>query len=565
MATAGTSVLTETPDLHGAYPRLPEGQLEELAARGRRRPVQAGEILIHEGEPATEFIVILRGRVLMIASHGTVDERVVGVHGPRRFLGELGFLEGQLSFFTAVAGEPGEVLAVPLDELREAAQRDVTLGDLILRAYFLRRSMLIGLEAGFRIIGSRYSPDTRRLREFAARNRLPHRFVDLEEDPRAEQVLRNFGLRPDDTPVVIWRERLVLRNPSNAKLARVIGLKAVRPERSVRDILVIGAGPGGLAAAVYGASEGLATTALDAIATGGQAGTSSRIENYLGFPAGISGAELAERAAIQAEKFGAEISFPAEAVALAPDAGEYAVRLESGNEVTSRTVVIATGARYRRLDVPGIAECEKTSVYYAATLMEARACAQRPVAIVGGGNSAGQAAVFLADVAPVVRLMVREYELGENMSRYLVDRIRRHPRVVVMPHTEVREAVGTRGSLETLVVEDIQTGERRTVPAELLFVFIGAESCTAWLAGTVALDDRGFVLTGRDAEPVAGEDTWRPVGRRPLTLETNRPGVFAVGDVRSGSVRRVASAVGEGAMAVRMVYEHLEHTGSHVP
>ncbi|OHV48445.1 cyclic nucleotide-binding domain-containing thioredoxin-disulfide reductase [Pseudofrankia sp. BMG5.36] len=559
--------LTETPDLHGAYPRLSADQVKILATRGERRHVRRGQVLIREGERTDQFLVVLRGKVLVITGYGGDDARVIRVHGPGRFLGELGLLAGQVAFSTAMPGEDAEVLAVPLEALTEVVQRDTALGDLIVRAYFLRRELLIGMEAGFRIIGSHYCADTRRLREFAGRNRLPHRFVDLEQDSDADKVLRSLGLGPADTPVVIWRkgpQGLVLRNPSNAELARAIGVTVLRPETSVRDLLVIGAGPAGLAAAVYGASEGLATTALDAIATGGQAGTSSRIENYLGFPAGISGAELAERAAIQARRFGAEISVPAEAVALVPDGELYVVPVDCGGrrmEVVSRTVVIATGARYRRLDAPGIGEFEGTCVHYAATLIEAKLCAQRPVAVVGGGNSAGQATVFLAEIAPVVHLVAREDDLGENMSRYLVDRIRRHPRVVVHPHSRVRRAVG-HGSLEALVIEDDHSGGRRSIPAEVLFVFIGAQPCTRWLADTVALDDSGFILTGVDAEPAARGEVWQHLDRPPRILETSRPGVFAVGDVRHGAVRRVASAVGDGATAIRMLHEHLEHTGS---
>jgi thioredoxin reductase (NADPH) len=554
--------LTETPDSHGAYPRLSEEQIQRLAAHGVRRPTQAGEVLFHDGDEHYDFYVVLEGMVAIVQGFGTADEELIAVHGPRRFLGELSLLTGQAAFYTAVVREPGEVLVVPVAHLRELVTLDPPLGDLILRAFLIRRELLIGLGAGLRIVGSRFSPDTLRLREFAIRNRLPHRWIDLEEDAAADGLLRELGIKPEETPVVVWG-REVMRNPSNADLARKIGMPAPRRSQAVRDLIVVGAGPAGLAAAVYGASEGLETVTLDAIATGGQAGTSSRIENYLGFPAGISGAELAERATIQAKKFGARLSVPAEATALERRDGHYLVSIADGPSVAARTVVIATGARYRRLPVPGLERFEGTSVFYAATLMEAQMCREDPVVIVGGGNSAGQAAVFLARYAAHVRLLIRDDELARTMSRYLADRIERTPGIEVMRHTEVREVIGDT-TLEAVVAEDNRTGERHTLPARALFVFIGAEPHTQWLRDQVALDDHGFVLTGLEAQRAAaerGEERERP----PLLLETSLPGVLAVGDVRHGSIKRVASAVGEGAMAVRLVHEHLETHPDAVP
>jgi thioredoxin reductase (NADPH) len=550
--------LPETADAHGGFPRLTEQQIAALERQGERRRCGADEILFREGDTGYDFFVILAGKVAVVSGYGG-DEELIAIHGPRRFLGELGLLTGQPAFFTAVVREPGEVLAVPVERLREVVSRDTTLGDLILRAYLIRREMLIGLGAGLKIVGSRYSPDTRRLREFAARNRLPHRWIDLEEDTAAEALLRELGVAPEETPIVIFGGNQVLRNPTNTELARAIGLRVASSQAAVCDLLVVGAGPAGLAAAVYGASEGLATVALDAVATGGQAGTSSRIENYLGFPSGISGAELAERATIQAEKFGAQISVPAEAIALERCDGRYAVKVRDGDAVSALAVVIATGARYRKLAVPGLEELEGTSVHYAATLMEAQLCRGDPVAVVGGGNSAGQATVFLAEHAAQVHLVVRGDDLAENMSRYLVERIEASPAVEILRHTEVREVVGE-GKLEAVIVEDTHTGERRRVEARLLFVFIGAKPHTAWLGDQLALDDRGFVLTGADAARFTGDGDQH--ARRLLLLETSRPGMLAVGDVRSGSVKRVASAVGEGAMAVRLVHEHLAGRGT---
>jgi thioredoxin reductase (NADPH) len=540
--------LPETPDLDGAFPRLSEQQLLALEAHGERRRVRQGEVIYREGDERCDFYVVLEGQVAIFEGYGGAV-RVVAVHGPRRFLGELGLLTGQAAFLTAVALEPGEVLVVPVERLRELVSQDAAFGDLVLRAYLIRRSMLIELGAGFRIVGSRYSPDTRRLREFAARNRLPHRWIDLEKDKEAERLLRQLGVAPEETPVVIWRGEQVLRNPSNAELARAIGLPAPKPGGTVCDLVIVGAGPAGLAAAVYAASEGLATVTFDAIATGGQAGTSPRIENYPGFPSGISGSELTERTVIQAEKFGADINVPAEATALEQRDGHHLVRLDDGQAVEGRTVVVATGARYRKLPVPRLEEFEGTSVHYAATHVETQLCHGDPVAVVGGGNSAGQAAVFLMKHAARVSLLIRGGDLGRSMSRYLADRIERTPGIEVLRHTEVRELVGE-GALEAVVVEDNRTGSRRRLEARALFVFIGAEPHTGWLGDRLALDDRGFILTGADAV--------RDDGRQPFLLETSLPGVFAAGDVRSGSIKRVTSAVGEGAMAIRLAHEYLE-------
>ncbi|ARH89900.1 FAD-dependent oxidoreductase [Streptomyces sp. MOE7] len=562
MTAAGADgIPTETPDQHGAYPRLTPEQLDALAQYGEYRPTRRGEVLFREGEPCEEFLAIVNGMVEVIHGYGGPDQRTVAVHGPGRFLGELGLLEGQTAFDTAVVREPGQVLAVPVERQRDLVVRDPVLGDLVLRAYLGRRSLLIGLGAGFRILGSCYSPNTLRLREFAARNRLPHRWIDLEKDKEAEALLRRFGIRPDETPVVIWKGEQVLRNPSIADLARLIGLPTSAHGDGAYDLVVIGAGPAGLAAAVYGSSDGLVTVAVDAIATGGQAATSSRIENYLGFPSGISGGELMERSVLQARKFGAQLTVPAEVTSLEPRDGRYALTFADGSEIQAATIVLASGVRYRRLDVPGIDQLGGASVYYAATLHEANLCRMDPVAVVGGGNSAGQAALFLAEYAPKVYLIVRSGDLGKDMSRYLVDQVTRHPKVEVLTHTEVRQVNGE-GILQSLTVEDNASGDRRELPARALFVFIGARPHTEWLMDVVALDRRGFVLTGADARAAADENIWKSLGRGPLMLETTMPGVFAAGDVRSGSVKRVASAAGEGAIAVRLVHEHRAQEGN---
>jgi thioredoxin reductase (NADPH) len=554
-AASRNGQLAESPDPYGAYPRLSAEQIEALEAQGERRTTSEGEVIFRAGDASYDLVVVLEGLVAIVESdHGA--ERLIAAHGSGRFLGELNLLTGEAVFVSAVVREPGEILVVPAARVRELVARDPILGDLLLRAFVIRRSILIGLRTGLRILGSRHSPDTRRLREFCARNRLPHSWVDLEDHPAAEALLRELGVTPAETPVVIWCGETVLRNPANAELAGLVGLRVEAAKETACDVVIVGMGPAGLAAAVYAASEGLETIGIDGVATGGQAATSSRIENYLGFPSGISGAELAERAAIQASKFGVRPRVALQATSLTQRDGLHVVGLDDGGEIRGRSVVIATGARYRTLDVPRLEQFEGTSVYYAATEIEAQFCRTDPIAIVGGGNSAGQAAVFLAGHAPLVHLLIRGGDLGADMSRYLVDRIERIPNVDIRLHTEVTELIGD-DTLTRLATTDNETGERDELDARALFVFIGAMPHTDWLGDALDLDDRGFILTGRDIlrdEPriAPAQPTYEP-----LVLETSRPGAFAVGDVRSGSVKRVASAVGEGSMAIRMVWEHL--------
>lgn len=540
--------LPETPDTTGAYPRLTDDQVLLLSRYGERKRLAKGTMLFCEGDRDCGLFVLLDGKVQVLQENDPeAESRVIAVHGPGRFVGDLSMLTGQAVYVTAVAQTDVEVLEIHFDRLKEAVTQDQALGDLILRAFILRRYIHANLGAGLRIIGSRYSADTRRLRDFASRNRVPYRWDDLEEDPEAERTLQAFEIPPDQTPVVIWKGQTVLRNPSNTELAELLGLREDAPPRDTYDILVVGAGPAGLAAAVTAAAEGLSTVVLDAIATGGQAGTSSQIENYLGFPAGISGAELADRAVVQARKFGATFTIPGEAQSLERINGHFVVRLTDGAPVEAHTVVLATGVRYRRLEVPGMDRLEGPSVYYAATEFEARLCRGDPVTVVGGGNSAGQAALFLARNAAEVNLVIRHEDLSRDMSRYLAERIASSPRVHVWLNSEVRELQGDLG-LEEVIVHDVRTDERRNLRTTALFVLIGAEPHTRWLEGAVELDDRGFVLTGANVGGTA-------------MFQTASPGIFAVGDVRSGSVKRVAAAVGEGAVAVRLVYEHLVRAG----
>ena len=418
MTATPDSALTETPDPYGAFPRLGEEQIAALSSIGERRRVNDGDILYREGDGNGSFFVILAGKVAVV-EESEEGERIVGLHGPRRFLGELGLITGQAVFVTAIVREPGEVLVVSPECLREIVTQDVVLGDLILRALIMRRAVMIGLGVGFRIVGSRYSPDTRRLREFAIRNRLPHHWVDLEANPGAEEILQRLGVRPEECPVVLVAPDRVLRNPSNAELARALGMSAPDRSEMTADLVVVGAGPAGLAAALYGASEGLRTVVLESVATGGQASMSPRIENYLGFPAGLSGGELAERATIQARKFGARITIPGEAAGLELLDGGFRIPLRDGGDATGRAVVIAAGVRYRRLPLANLDRLEGICVHYEATEIEAQECRGEPVVAVGGGNSAGQGVLLLARFVPRLTLVVRERSLDENMSRYL--------------------------------------------------------------------------------------------------------------------------------------------------
>ncbi len=543
--------LDEPPDRNGAFPRLDDDQRARLLAVGELRTVVPGEVLFKDGDDSYDFFVVESGAVAIVRGLGD-ENHVIAVHGRHRFLGELNLLTGGRVYLSAVVRDAGEVIQVPIAKLRRLVADDEELSNLILRAFMARRSILIEVGGGVRVIGSRYSLDARRLREFLARNRVPYHWVDLEEDEEAERSLRALGVEPADTPVVAGGQG-VLRDPSNAEVAKMLGLGARGAPPPLCDLVVVGGGPAGLSAALYGASEGLDTQAIDAVAFGGQASTSARIENYLGFPTGISGSELTARASLQAGRFGARLMVPAEATALSRDNGHFSIELNTGEVVNGRTLIVATGARYRRLPVPRLDEFEGIGVYYAATQSEAQRCVDDPVLVVGGGNSAGQAAMFMSQHAASCRLMIRGGDLGKSMSRYLVDEIGNNDRVEVVTHHEVVELKGDQ-ELEAVVVRDTRSGEHSELPAKALFVFIGASPHTEWLQGHVALDEDGFVLTGTDVgdEQLSGFN-----GDRPYFLETSQAGIFAVGDVHSGSIKRVASAVGEGSMAVRLVHQRL--------
>jgi thioredoxin reductase (NADPH) len=545
----------------GRSPVLDAAQLEVLRRYGREEDVAAGDVLFADGDETYDLNVVLAGEVRIIQSYGQPGETVIATYGPATFLGELGLLTGQRVYLSAVASTAGRVLRVPVPQLRVVMAQEVTLSELILRTFLLRHSILTGLGSGLTLIGSRFDAGTRRLLEVLARNRLPSRWLDLEGSPEAETMLRDLDVPVRDLPIVVVPGGQLLRNPGSRELLDALGLASPADTdlAEVCDLLVVGAGPGGLAAAVYGASEGMTTILAEDTALGGQAGTSSRIENLLGFPAGLSGEELATRAALQAQKFGVRIKLASRAVSLASDNGVHRVTFDDGDVITAKSVIISTGARYNRLPLDRLDQFEGVGVYYAATQMEAQACRAGPVAIVGGGNSAGQAALFLSRSGAGVHVIIRGETLATSMSRYLIDQIERDPRIIVMPRTQVTALLGDE-QLDGVQLLDTASDETSQLPVQGLFVFIGAEPATAWLAGQLAQDARGFLLTGTSIP----EDGLADAGWTPLFLETSRPGVFAVGDVRSGSVKRAATAIGEGSMAVRLVYERLEATGTAV-
>ncbi|HEY7146492.1 MAG TPA: FAD-dependent oxidoreductase [Streptosporangiaceae bacterium] len=538
---------------------LDGAQLATLRQYGTEHDITAGEVLFADGDEAYDLIVIIDGHADIVQHRGKPDETILATYNPAQFLGEIGLLTGQRAYLSAVASTPGRVLRVPVAQVRQVIAEEPDLSELILHAFLIRHSILMRLGSGLVLIGSRFDADTRRLLEVLARNRLSSRWLDLEGSAEAETLLRRLGVSAGALPIVLSPGGLLLRNPTSHELLSALGMTAARGSDppGVCDLLVVGAGPGGLAAAVYGASEGMATTLAEDTALGGQAGTSSRIENYLGFPAGLSGEELATRAALQAQKFGVGIKLAAVATALTSEHDLHTVTFEDGDEVTAKSVIIATGARYNRLPLERLPEFEGVGVYYAATQMEAQACGAGPAAIVGGGNSAGQAALFLSRTCDRVSIVIRGPSLERSMSRYLTAAIEQNPRIEVLAHTQVTALLGD-DTLTGLRLRDDARQQARQLAVNSLFVFIGATPCTRWLAGQLATDSRGFLLTGTNI-PAA-----RLNGATPLFLETSSPGVFAVGDVRSGSVKRVATAVGEGSMAVRLVYERLQATGTAV-
>ena len=536
-----------------AFPILESSHMEALAHRGHRRSVRAGDVLFSEGDRNFCFYVVEEGAVAIIDRSGG-GERLVRMHLPREFTGDVDMLSGRSALISARVENDGTLIELDTSELRRAVDELPELGEMIVKAFLMRRTILIsqGFE-GVRILGSRFSPDAHRLRDFATRNAIPFHFIDLDSDEQADAMLRELGVSAAETPIVMGRHGEFHRNPSIGQFAACAGLTYSLDADHIYDLVVVGAGPAGLAASVYGASEGLDVLTLDALAAGGQAGTSARIENYLGFPTGISGKDLTQNALLQAQRFGARITVPCQARSLGIDGGERVVTLVDGTRIRTRCVLVASGVRYRDLGVPREQEFRCAGIYFAATEMEARLCKGEEVVVVGAGNSAGQAIVHLARHARHVHVLVRGNDLGASMSRYLVDQVLSIDNVTVNLGSRVTRLDGN-GHLQSLHYST-PDGTEKQVDTSSLFLFIGAEANTDWLRGCVALDKNGFVLTGTSLPPeTADAERWRTVGRRPLLLETSLPGVFAAGDVRSGSVKRCASAVGEGSMSVSFVH-----------
>jgi thioredoxin reductase (NADPH) len=537
-----------------AFPTLTASQIERLASRGHRREVRAGEVLFEAGDASIPFVVVTAGQIEMILPTGT-QETIIARHGPGQFSGEVNILSGRHALARARVSQPGEVIELDRETLLSIVQTDSELSEILMLAFILRRVELIAHGVGdVVLVGSSHSSDTLRLQEFLTRNGYPYAYLDLDRDKDVQTLLDRFQIEIADIPVVICRGEAVLKNPTNQAVADCLGFNAAIDAVHVRDLIIVGAGPAGLAAAVYAASEGLDVLVLESNSPGGQAASSSKIENYLGFPTGISGRELAGRAYTQAEKFGAQVMIARGARRLFCDRKPFLVEIENEQRLAARVVIIATGAEYRKLSLDNLTQYEGTGVYYGATFVESQLCKGEDVIVVGGGNAAGQAAVFLAQSARRVYMLVRSDGLAETMSRYLIRRIEESPAIVLRTGAEI---VGLEGSehLERVHVRDVRADTITTLDIQHVFVMTGAIPSTSWLEGCVALDDNGFIKTGPDL--TRDELSHWPLARPPHLLETSLPGVFAVGDVRSGNIKRVASAVGEGSIAVSFVHRVL--------
>jgi len=556
MTQSTSAVLTVGTRPDHLFPTLTPDQAKRIARHGRTRAVQAGDVLIEAGDRAVPFFVVTRGVVEIVRpGAGASPDELIVLHRPGEFTGETNMLSGRPSLVRARATEDGEVIEIDRDRMMTIVQNDPELSDILMRAFILRRIELIAHGLGDAVLlGSNHCGGTLRIREFLGRNGHPYQFVDLDKEADVQQVLDRFNVGLGDVPVIIGRDGLVLKNPSNQQIAGALGFNASIDVSTMRDIVIAGAGPSGLAAAVYGASEGLDVLVLESVAPGGQAGSSSKIENYLGFPRGVSGEELTGRAFTQAEKFAATFQVARSAAELACDRRPYFLVMDDGARVPARTVIIATGAEYRKLDLEHRGRFEGAGIYYLATAMEAQLCRGEEVAVVGGGNSAGQAAVYLSGFASHVHVLCRS-KLSDTMSRYLVNRLDTLPNITIHTLTEIAELSG---AIHLEEVRWTEAGREETRPIRHVFTMTGARPCTAWLNGCVALDASGFIKTGPDLSPDDLESAGWPLSRPPYLLETSLPGVFAVGDVRSGSMKRVASAVGEGSTAVAFVHRVLK-------
>jgi len=538
------------------FPTLTPEQIRRVAAHGHPRATQPGEVLVEQGESALRFFVVVSGELEVVGPSGDT-ETLVAVYGPGQFTGEVNMLSGRRALFRIRTTKPGELIELDRQHMLVLVQTDAELGEILMRAFILRRVELLAAGVGdVVLVGSIHSASTLRIKEFLVRNGHPYSYIDLERDPAVQSLLDGFHVDASETPVVICRGQLVLRNPTNQQVADCLGFNESVNQTQVRDLVIIGAGPAGLAAAVYGASEGLDVLVLEASSPGGQAGSSSRIENYLGFPTGISGGELAGRAYTQTQKFGAQVLI-ARGTRLGCDRKPYVVEVDNGARLRARTVVIATGAEYRKPPLDNLSRFEGAGVYYGATFVEAQVCNGEEVIVVGGGNSAGQAAVFLALTTKRVHMLVRSAGLADTMSRYLIRRIEETPSIILRPWSEI---VGLEGGdhLECVRWRNSETGQIEEHTIRHVFLMTGARPNTLWLDGGVVLDTKGFIKTGPLLSPEDLSAANWPLTRGPYLLETSLPGVFAVGDVRGGSIKRVASAVGEGSIAISFVHQVLQ-------
>ncbi len=548
--------LTLPSGVERMFPTLTPAQVERIAAHGHVRLIRAGEVLVEPGEQVVPFFVIIAGRVEVVRPSGTT-ETLVAVYGPAQFTGEVNMLSGRPAMLRLRASESGEVIELDHKHLLALVQTDSELSELIMRAFILRRVELIAHGLGnVVLVGSNHCSGTLRVKEFLTRNGHPYSYIDLDRDADVQDLLDRFHIAAADVPVLICRGEVVLRNPNNQQIAGCLGFNEAIDQAQIRDVVIVGAGPAGLAAAVYAASEGLNVLVLETNSPGGQAGSSSKIENYLGFPTGISGQALAGRAYTQAQKFGAQVIIAKGAKHLVCDRRPYAIEMDDNISVPARTIIIATGAEYRVPTIENLSEFKGVGVYYGATFMEAQLCRGEQVVVMGGGNSAGQAAVFLAQTAKRVHMLVRSKGLAESMSRYLIRRIEQNPAIVLRTNSEIVSFEGS-SHLERVRWRDDQAGSIETHDIRHVFVMTGAVPSTEWLDGCVALDAKGFIKTGPElSQDDLAAARW-PLARSPHLLETNLPGEFAVGDVRAGNIKRVASAVGEGSIAISFVHQVL--------
>jgi thioredoxin reductase (NADPH) len=544
-----------TPDQ--LFPTLTDDQLARITLHGRRRRAEAGEVLVRAGDPNVPCFVVIDGQLEIVQQDGNTEHLVAG-QGPGQFTGETNMISGRRALFEIRARLATDVVQLERTEVSALVQMDPEIGAILMRAFILRRVQLVTTGVGDAVLlGSQHSRATLRAREFLNRNGHPYAYIDVDWDADTEVLLQRFHVGVADVPVLVCRGERVLKNPTNQEIAECLGFNDAIERTHVRDLVIVGAGPAGLAAAVYGASEGLDVLVIESLSPGGQAGSSSRIENYLGFPTGISGQELAARAYTQAQKFGAQLLIAGSATELVCSRKPYAIRTDSGAVVSARSIVVATGAQYRKPELENLSRFEGAGVYYGATAMESQLCNGEDVIVVGGGNSAGQAAVFLAESCAHVHIVVRSSALSDTMSRYLIRRIEDNAHITIHPHTELVSLEG-KDQLARVVWRHNESGAVEEREIRHVFLMTGALPNTAWLDGCVAMDARRFIKTGPDLSREERLAAHWPLARDPHLLETTLPGVFAVGDVRSGSVKRVASAVGEGSVAISFVHRVLQ-------